>query len=138
MTAKAKQLTKENAHAELLRSVLPRPLTEEDALLWMVLLHTHVIHLRSGVLTIHRENGQTEEITVLPPHTQRGVASAIAALWPDRTDERANYVYWYFEYNTRTPYEALDVVPEEQRTRLLELRCLLASDPRIAAIVEDD
>lgn len=138
MTTKAIPLTKETAHAELLRSVLPKPLTEEDALLWMVLLHTHAIRLRPGTLTAHRENGQTEEITVLSPQTQRGVASAIAALWPDRTDERANYVYWYFQYNSRTPYEALDVVPEDQRIRLFELRCLLASDPRIAAVIEDD
>ncbi len=131
-------MTKETAHAELLRSVLPGSLTEEDALLWMVILHTHAIHLHSGVLSSPRKGEQTEGITVLPAQTQRGAASVIAALWPDRTDERANSTFWYFQYTTRTPYEVLDSVPDDKRARLLELRHLLASDPRIAAIVAED
>ena len=134
----APQITKKTARIELLRSVLPSPLTEEDALLWMVLLHTHEIHLRPSVLSSRRNGEQVEETVVLPAETQRGAASVIAALWPNRKDERANYVYWYWQYNTRTPYEVLDAVPEDQRTRLFKLRNLLASDPRIAAIVEED
>jgi hypothetical protein len=138
MTTKAAPMTKQTARAELLRSVLPGPLTEEDALLWMVLLHTHTIHLRPGVLSNHSNGKQAEETVVLAAETQRGAASDIAALWPDRTDERSNYAYWYFQYNIRTPYEALDAVPEDQRIRLLELRSFLASDPRVAAIVEEE
>jgi hypothetical protein len=138
MTTKAAQLTKETARVELLRSVLSGPLTEEDALLWMVLLHTHEIHLRPEVLSNRGNGEQGEEIKVLPAETQRGAASAIAILWPDRTDTRANDVYWYHQYNTRTPYEVLDAVPYDQRTRLMELRYLLASDPRVAAVVEED
>lgn len=134
----AKRMTKNTARTDLLRSVLSDPLTEEDALLWMVLLHTHEIHLRPGVLSNRGDGVQAEEIVVLPSDTQRGAASIIAALWPDRTDERANYAYWYFQYNTRTRYEALDVVPEEQRTRLFQLRQLLAKDSRVAAVVEED
>jgi hypothetical protein len=126
------------ARAELLRGVLSGPLTEEDALLWMVLLHTHAIHLRPGVLSSQGDGEQAGEIAVLPAETQRGAASIIAALWPDRSDERANYAYWYFQYNTRTPYEVLDAVPEDQRTRLFQLRHLLAGDPRVTAIVEED
>jgi hypothetical protein len=113
-------------------------LTEEDALLWMVLLHTHAIHLRPGVLSSHRNGEQAEEILVLPTQTQRAAASDIAALWPDRTDERANYLYWYYQYSTRTPYEVLGAVPDDQRTRLLQLRRLLASDPRVVAINEEE
>jgi hypothetical protein len=134
----AAQMTKETARAELLRSVLSGPLTEEDALLWMVLLHTHAIHLHPGVLSSHKNGEQAEEVLALPADTRRGAASDIAALWPDRTDERANYLYWYYQYSTRTPYEVLDEVPEDQRTRLLQLRHLLASDPRVVAISEEE
>jgi hypothetical protein len=131
-------LNKYNVRAELLRSVLSGPLMEEDALLWMVLLHTHALHLHPGVLSSHNHGEKPEEILVLPAQTRRVAASDIAALWPDRTDERANYLYWYHQYSTQTPYEALDEVPEDQRTRLLQLRRLLASDPRVVAINEEE
>lgn len=131
-------MTKETARIELLRNVLPGPLKEEDALLWMVLLHTYAIHLRPGVLLGRGDDEQSREITVLPAESRRGAASAIAALWPNRMDERANYVYWYNQYNLRTPYEVLTDVPEDRRNRLVALRYLLAGDPRVAAIIEED
>jgi hypothetical protein len=135
MTTRAAPLTKETARVELLRSVLPEPFTEEDALLWMVLLHTHAIHLRPDALS---RCGNGEPIAVLAAETQRGAAGVIAALWPDRADERADYVYWSFQYQARTPFEVLEEVPEDQRARLLELRHLLAGDPRVAAVVAED
>lgn len=127
--------TKYTARVELLRSVLDGPLTEDDALLWMVLFHTHLIHLRPGSLA---GNGMADPLEVLPAETQRGAAEIIATLWPDRHDERAGYVYWYWQYNTRTPYEVLDAVPEELRPRLLKLRDLLTRDPRVVTVVEED
>jgi hypothetical protein len=130
--------TLETAHEELLRSVLRGPLTEEDALLWMVLLHTHAIHLRPGTILEGCGNNGTDGPIVLPPETQRGVASVMAALWPNRSDERADYIYWYWQYNTRVPYEVLSDVPADLMPRLLKLRDLLAQDPRVAAVVEDD
>lgn len=122
-------LTIPTAHRELLRNVLQRPLTEEDALLWMVLLHTHAIHLSPGVLA--------EEAIVLSAETQRGVASIIADLWPDRADERSNDAYWYRQYNTRTPYEVLEDVPRDLLSPILRLREILSRDPRVSAIIED-
>jgi hypothetical protein len=132
------QTTKENVHEELLSNVLQRPLAEYDALLWMVLLHTHAIHLRSGVLSDGWTAGRNGENVVLPAITQRHAASVIAALWQRRDDERAKYVYWYRQFNTRTPYEVLDDVPEEMKADLVKLRALLAADPRVAAVVEED
>lgn len=128
-------MTEANAHQELLCSVLKRPLTEEDALLWMTLLHTHTIRLRPEALS---RNGALGASEVLPPETQRGAAELIAALWPDRHDERAGYLYWYWQYNTKTPYEVLDDVPAELRPRLLQLRDLLAQEPRVIAVTEED
>lgn len=120
---------------ELLGSVLKGRLTEDDALLWMVLLHTHAIHLRPILQSVNGVPGSGE---VLPAETQRGAAEVIAELWPDRHDERADPSYWYWQFNVRTPYELLNEVPRELRARLLQLRDLLAQDPRVAAVVEED
>jgi hypothetical protein len=127
-------LTRENAHATLLRDLLGERIAEDDALLWMVLLHTHEIHMRPDALAEAWPNGQ---VAVLPAETQRGVASIIASLWPDRDDPRAQYVYWYILFNTRTPYETLDAVPDELKRHLLQLRDSLAADPRVIAVVEE-
>src|SRR5438046_2116561 len=96
--------TIESAHEDLLRGVLREPLTEADALLWMVLLHTHTIRLRPGAVREWRGEEAAGPVE-LAAQTQRGVASVMAALWPDRSDERANYIYWYWQYNTQVPYE---------------------------------
>jgi hypothetical protein len=122
-------------HLDLLESILKAPLTEEDALLWMILLHTHHIHLRASSAA----NGSNLEdrAEILGPLTHRGAAEVIAGLWPDRADERGKYTFWYQQYNTRTPYEDLSQVPQEMMPRLFELRNLVAQDPRVRTVVED-
>ncbi len=105
-------------------------MTEDEALLWMVLLHTHAVHLRPGVVA--------DEPVILHPETQRGAAQVIADLWPNREDERAGYIFWYSLYNTRTPFEVLEAVPRDLMPQLVRLRNTLAQDPRVAAVVEED
>src|SRR5216683_865871 len=114
-------MTKPTAKQELLRRLTNGRLTEDDALNWMILLHTHQIHLQPGTLADLSANGGSGEGPVLAAETQRGAAEVIASLWPDRADERANYVYWYRQYNTRTPHEVLENVPQDRLTRVLEL-----------------
>jgi hypothetical protein len=75
-------MNKSNAKEELLRNAIRGGLSEEDALLWMVLLHTHEIHLQPGTL----EDLNGENVVVLSPDTQRGAAAVIAALWRKRSD----------------------------------------------------
>ncbi len=104
----------------------------------MVLLHTHAIHLSSGAHANDGADNQDGGTAFLHALTQREAASVIAALWPNRTDQRADYVYWYFQYNTRTPYEVFSDVPKELMTRLLEFRSTLAREPRVAAVIEED
>jgi hypothetical protein len=131
-------LTTATAHRELFRDVTPRNLTEEDALLWMVLLHTHQIHLRSDVLADGSAESQTGKTTVLPAVTQRVAADVIASLWPEQQDERSRYLYWYSLYNARVPYEVFSDVPPELRLRVSKFRDLIAQDPRVVAVVEED
>jgi len=125
-------------HKELLSSLMQEPLTEEEALLWMVLLHTHEIHIHPRTLAVHCADAGTGDAIVLPADTQRGAAHVIASLWHDRTDhQRCDYAYWYWQYNTRTPYAMLSDVPKEQLARLLALRDTLTKHPRVIAVVEE-
>ncbi|TMQ35476.1 MAG: hypothetical protein E6K70_02000 [Planctomycetota bacterium] len=106
------------------------PMRDEDALLWMVLLHNYAIQFRPGTID--------EDWAKVPALTQRHAATVLAALWPDRDENRASYEYWYFKYGSKTPYEVIESVPKDMMPRLLELRDKLSKDPRVAAIIEED
>lgn len=131
-------MTKHTAKQELLRRVTQGRLTEDDALSWMVLLHTHQIQLQPGALENDSPEGMGAGGLVLPAETQRGAAAVIASLWHNREDERAGYTYWYWQYNTRTPYEVLADVPQERLARVLELGEALAREPDVASVVAED
>ncbi len=125
-------------HKELLSDVTKGQLTEEDALSWMILLHTHEIHMHLGSLANGFNDESESTMKVLPAETQRSVAKIVAAVWPDRSDRvRCDYTYWYWLYNTQTPYEDLGDVPKDRLARVLKLRDALAQDPRVAAVVEE-
>jgi hypothetical protein len=120
-----------NAKEELLRNAIRGGLTEEDALLWMALLHTHEIHLRPGTVEDLKGNGTQ----VLAADTQRGAAEVVAALWRKRSDsERSNYTYWYVEYNRRLHYEVFEDVPPPHRERIRQFREALTRDDRVLAV----
>ena len=121
----------DKVHTELLRGVISGQLTREDALLWMVLIHTHEIKLRSPVLT------DAHGVTTLAAATRRHAASVIAALWPDRASKQSEDTFWYREYQLKTPYEDISDVPSRQLARLVQLREALLQDLRVASVVED-
>jgi hypothetical protein len=126
------QLTIDTIHAELVGNALDGKLSEEDAFMWMVLLHTHEIHLRPGVLA------DRPAVCCLAALTQRHAASVIAELWPDRKDsQRTEYVYWYVSYCGRMP-QVLSALPPEMLPRLFALHDALSADPRVTAVVEED
>jgi len=123
-------LTTENVHQQLLHDATRgRKLTDDEVLLWMILLHTHDIHLREPFLF------DAPGVQELGAVTQRQAATVVAALWPNRSDERSHYAFWYRAYQT-APYESIGDVPLNVRSRLSELRDILGRDPRVAAIVE--
>ena len=131
-------MTFETAPEELVRSAIQEPLTDETALSWMVLLHTHEIHFRAGTL-LDDDGTSNSETVIIAALTQRGVAHVVAALWPDRTDkDRCDYVHWYWEFNVKGPYEVLSDVPQDRLESVLRLRDILAKDPRVLAVVEEE
>jgi hypothetical protein len=133
MTAK---LTKQTLHKRLVKDCLGGQISEGDSLLWMVLLHTHEIRLHPGII----EDGNGA-VTAFCPITQRHAASVVAKLWGELMHERgkrSDYFYWYFRFNTETPYEVVSDVPDTLLPRLAELRQALARDPRVASVTPED
>jgi hypothetical protein len=129
-------LTRETVHRDLLKDCLSGPLTEADALLWMVLLHTHQIRLQPDAIA-----GGNGGILTFAAITQRHAAEILASLWADLkrdSGERSRYAYWYCRYNKETPFEVLSHVPDTLLPRLVELRAMLAHDSRVAAVEPED
>ena len=133
-------MTKYTAHEKLLREALGaelQKLSEDQALAWMILFHTHEIRLKPGV---HLEDVDARlEPIVLHADTQRGVAETIAAVWPDRSGaDRTSYAWWYWTYNTKTPFELPDDVPQEWRERVERVRNTLRGHPFVSEVAPED
>jgi hypothetical protein len=128
-------LTRDALYEGLLKDCVREGLTESDALLWMVLLHTHEIRLRPGSV------GANGSALVLSAITQRHAAEVVARLWAMRNGDQgqpAQSAYWYGRYNRETPFEILDDVPDVLRARLTELRDVLSHDSRVEAITPEE
>ena len=122
------EMRTDTLHANLLRAVIHEPLTEEEALLWMVLLHSHRVQLRLPLAA------DAPGITEFAALTLRGAAATVAALWPDRGDERASYLYWYWAWNSNPFPETVSDMPAELRRRVMQLRDRIAAHPDVADV----
>lgn len=114
-------------HGDLLKDFLTSPFSEEETLEWMVIHHTHHIRLRPI------RGAQPVALAAL---TQRGAAAVIAALWPDRDDQRSEYTFWHKNFITRTPYEVLGAIPQELIPALQEKLDRLRNVPWVDSVEE--
>ena len=90
-------------------------------MLWMALVHTHHIRMRPGA----SPGGDGRPHADFPALTQRNAADIIAGLWSEHHPhdrQRSDYRYWYHVFNTQTPYEVFEDIPEQVRPRFMELR----------------
>ena len=131
-------MTKDTIHADLMRDVLgPRlsGMSDTQAQAWMILFHLYEIHLRPGV----RLDDVDLDPIVLAADTRRAAASTIASVWPDRSDpSRTGYIHWYWELNTKTPYESVCDLPPEWLERVESARAALKNHPLVADVVQED
>lgn len=126
-------VTIENVFTMLASHALGQDPTDEDALALMVLLHTHSVSLREPVVE-DRPN-----VVAFAALTQRHVASVLASAWPNRTDgQRTVYGYWYYLFNSRTPFEVVEDVPEEWLPRLQTVRQRIESHPVVRSVRPED
>lgn len=115
-------ITRDKFHEHVARKSFPELRDELDALALMILLHTHEIVLKTPL-----DNAGTL-IRTFSPITQRHAAEVVAAVWKDRSDAVRD---WYWEFNTRTPFEVIEDVPAEWAGRIEAARRALESHPLI-------
>jgi hypothetical protein len=138
-------LASADAHLELLRFATRGRLTEDDALVWMVLLHLYAIYLRAERVEEEWRRYERDGVVKLAGLTRRGAADVVARLWGELevkrgrpSDPRSSYTYWYWEYSTKVPYEVVESVPDCMKSSLDELCERLAADPRVVAVLPDE
>ena len=119
-------------HATLTKYVLTNAASDDDGLTLMLLLHSHRIVFRHPVLV------DRPTITQMDAITQRHAADVVATNWPIRGNDKCHYVYWYFLFNNRTPYEGVEDMPDEWKERVNQIRELVAYHPWVEAIVPDE
>jgi hypothetical protein len=120
-------------HAELAGDLLGWSLRDEDALAVMILFHTHRIHLKTAIL---EDRPGILEVAAI---TQRHAAQSVASAWCDRSDDRRrSYEYWYFRYNSETPYEVMSDIPSNWQSQIEELKTQLTGHPAVKKVEPED
>jgi hypothetical protein len=106
---------------------------EDDALALMIVLHTH--RLRLGGIALTDRPGVSELAAI----TQRHAAEVIAEAWPTREDrDRTSREHWYCAFNARTPFEVVDDIAPEWRSRVERVRSQVAGSGLIAGLDPED
>jgi hypothetical protein len=126
----------DDLHYTLIKEALAgRAVTRESALEWMVVLVSQRIRLRAPIVV------GLPNITVISGVTWRYAAEVIARLWRDKKRGAeapyAEYVAPYNDYCRELSANDIDDVPEPRRSRIVELRDLLAMHPAVATVEPD-
>jgi len=110
---------------ELVRVHLGSSPDEKELLLWMYILSTYHIQLRSPDFKL---------IEALPT---RKAAQLIASLWPDPSDAvKASHRYWQEKYAEEIRFRKLTEAPVELRDKIEELTGRLKSDRRVKRLLQ--
>ena len=122
-------------HGRLLRDTFSGGVSDRDAFLLFALLHSYQVEISGSVLTDRPSLGAGARISA---RTQRDCAEALASLWRDTADERANYAHWYRHWNTDWGwYRGAENLSEEDRLRLRELIAMLECHPFVERLVPE-
>lgn len=118
-------------YVSLAREALTTHLKDDDVLLFMILLHTHEIHLQPGVLLDDVACDGIHPL-VLAPLTQNQPANVAASLRPADATRNRNH-HWYSRFGEFDPH----AIPADRQERFGQLLARLRLDPRIAAVEEE-
>jgi hypothetical protein len=120
-------------HEQLTVETFRGPLSDEDALLLMTLLHMYRIVLVGNV------SGDRPPVSQLDGATQRRAARAVSALWQGRQDERSNYFHWYRKWDTEwSGYQHLENLSPHEIERLQKLKQRLARHPYVRRLEPEE
>jgi hypothetical protein len=101
--------------------------SEQELLLWMLLLHNYRIRFNAPVAQ------GFPDPTVLYPSTQRMAAEVVAGIWPDEQDQqKRDYRHWYHAFVVQ--YGGPPGIPVEARTEIETMRTRLLADKRVLSV----
>ena len=89
-------------HVTMVKDMLQTPVTDDEALVIMGLLHLCPIEVPAGTLS------DAPEVKLLEPITQRHAAQCLASLWRDTTAERSQPSFWYNLWNETKMSETVE------------------------------
>jgi hypothetical protein len=126
-------MTLEEMHRALAQVGLgPQP-ADDDGLAVMLFLHTH--HLQLGAASLSDRPGVRD----LAALAQRHAAEVVAAAWPSRQDSlRMSPQHWYYEFNTRTPFEVVEDMEPFWAERVAGVRERILKSGLVQAITLED
>jgi hypothetical protein len=120
-------------HARLVRDTFGRRLSEEDAFLVFVLLHSYRVVLSGPVLT------DLPGVLEVAAHTQRGVSEALASAWTGTADDRADPYFWYFRWNGDWgSYVHAERLSAQEQARMEQFRAELERHPFVSRLEPAD
>lgn len=118
-------------HGRILRDAFGSLTCEGDGLLLFSILHSYQLVLSGPVLG---EEWSEAGSQVSAP-TQRGCASAVAELF---TGDRAEPMYWYYQWNVWGAYGRVETLSDEERARMRELMRQMQTHPFLSGFAFED
>lgn len=125
-------MNSETMYVELAKCALGESPSDQDALCFAILVHTHHVYMK-------RPFEDRPDVSEMCAITRADAAESLATFWPDVMDfQRKNFHYWLERYATETPYEVVDDIPVPELERVLHLRSKLLNHPEILDIQPED
>jgi hypothetical protein len=127
-------MTKVDVFKQILRDVVSDDADVLDVLLPMVVLHTHAIALRPGVVVDDGPHPADGEVG-LAPLTRTHLAELAASMWTGTA--RGDSDFWTNAYRQSTPFELFDDVPAELRDRAERARRAIEDHPLVNRLIPE-
>lgn len=129
-------MKKLDAYRHIMQDAIREGMSDKDILMLMVVFHLYGILLRPEVsLEDVQPDGRLRSI-LLAPLTRTHLADLFASLWP-KDDRRGNKDFWFWLYDSTTPYEGLEDIPPDLRPRVEAARDKIARNELVADLIED-
>jgi hypothetical protein len=107
-------------HVKMVKDMLQTPVTDEEALAIMGLLHLCPIEVLAGTLS------DAPDVKLVEPITQRHAAQCLASLWRDTTAERSQPSFWYNLWHENKMPETVEELPAAYLQKLEHMAKILA------------
>lgn len=129
-------MNKFDVYKQILRDIIHDDTDLEDVLLYMVVLHTHSMILRSSVTVEDGPKNSGERGIVLAPFTRNHLAELVSSFW-GTSNQFGDVEFWHSSYCRLTPYELFGDVPDNLRDRATAAKNTIENHDLVEKLVEE-